>query len=141
MTGRTHSISVSVRSIISRKNTVFQSFTLYFHINLRLKVQTVLKYFTLIPSGSWDISIFKMPILLFFKNSHHFIPWRSQPCVIKLVHVSKRYSMGMRFWQLLEVNTIWKLLEAKFHWSKLILQFGNGENYFFLESIFVSWTP
>ena len=47
-----HSISMSVRSIIPRKNNENQLICLYFHINLRLKVEAVLKYYSLTHSRS-----------------------------------------------------------------------------------------
>ena len=47
-----HEDSVSVNSIVSRKNDVNQIIFLYFHMNNRFIVQGFLKYFTLIHSGS-----------------------------------------------------------------------------------------
>ena len=84
----------------------------------------------LIPSRSWDIAIFEMIILLFLNFSPFCIPMRFQPCRVKLLCVSKRYSMGKMFWTSSIVKNIGELLEAKPHWSELILQFGTSEKIF-----------
>ena len=71
-----------------------------------------------------------MIIWLFLNFSPFCVPMKSQPCSIQLLRVSKRYSMGKRFWALLKVKNIGELLETKPHWSELILQFGTSKTFF-----------
>ena len=121
---------MSVRSIIPRKNNENQIICLYFQKNLRLKVEAFLKYYNLTHSWWWDIAIFATIILLLLNFSPFCIPMRFQPCRIKLLRVSKRYSMGKMFWTSPIVKNIGELLEAKPLWSELILKFGKSEEIF-----------
>ena len=67
MSNMAHSISVSVRSIIPHKKNVHWIVPSQFHINYCFKLEGSMEYWILDPSGSWDISIFEMAILLFLK--------------------------------------------------------------------------
>ena len=87
----THSISVSLKSTISRKFSNNHINFLYFHINLRLIVKAFLKYYFLTHSGSWDIAIFEMIIFLFLNFSPFcivstlsYVSYKLPPCVKKV---------------------------------------------------------
>ena len=109
---------------------------LYFHNKLRFKVEPFLKYLTMNHSGSWDIAIFVMTILLILQFLTIFTSIELQTFVRKDTPIPKSQTMLLRFLQLLEVNTIGKLLVAISHWKRLICKNGNSKSNFFQNQTF-----
>ena len=103
---------------------------LYSYMNPWFKVQSLVKYQTLFQSGWWDIPIFVLTFFVVFSISYLFITMKPQTFVRNHTCIPKSQTMLLRFLQLLEVNTIGKVLVAISHWLRLICENGNSQNFF-----------
>ena len=99
-------------------------------MNHWFKVEAFVKYKTLILPGWWDISIFVLIIFVDFWISYLFITIKPQTFIRNHTCVSKSQTMPLSFFYLLEVNTIWGLLEVDLDWNFLIQAFSKSKTFF-----------
>ena len=86
---------------------------LYFHTNLRFKVETVLKYFSLIRSGLCDIPIFEVIFFLFFQILTISISFEVSTLLSKLRPCYKKVFDGDEVLAFTESQQHWEALGGK----------------------------